>query len=179
MHALFFRRQCGIADEGLQVFIEDFVLLVRKILETCEGVIQFRLGTKFDAQFLHAGLEGVASGMFAQHHAIGRPANVLGAHDFVGFTMLEHAVLVDAGLMSKGIGADNRLIGLHREAGNTGHKLGAGHDFTGIDVHMTGKHVLAGRDRHDHFFQCRIAGSLTETVDGALHLTGTVQHGGQ
>ena len=50
------------------------------------------------------------------------PAYVLCPHDLVGFTMLEHAILMDAGLMGKGIGTDDRLVGLNRKPGNGGHQ---------------------------------------------------------
>jgi hypothetical protein len=38
------------------------------------------------------------------------PADILRAHDFVGFAMLQDAVLMDARLVRKGVGADYRVL---------------------------------------------------------------------
>src|SRR5207302_8151963 len=47
----------------------------------------------------------------AEHDLVGAPAHVLGAHDLVGVAGLQHAVLVDARGMRKGVGADTALFG--------------------------------------------------------------------
>jgi hypothetical protein len=62
----------------------------------------------------------------AQHDLVGRPAHVLGAHDLVGVARLEHAVLVDAGGVGEGVGADHGLVGLHHEAGGLADQREAG-----------------------------------------------------
>jgi hypothetical protein len=38
---------------------------------------------------------------------------IFGPHDLVGLVVLEHAVLVDAGLVGKGVRAHDGLVGLH------------------------------------------------------------------
>ena len=62
--------------------------------------------------------EGVTSGMLAQNQLVRRPANILGAHDFVCFTVLEHTVLVNAGFVGKSIRPDDGLVWLNRETGD-------------------------------------------------------------
>ena len=69
------------------------------------------------AQVLQARLEGVPAGVLAQHQPRLADADHLGPHDLVGLLVLEHAVLVDAGLVGKGIRADDGLIGLDGDAG--------------------------------------------------------------
>ena len=81
-------------------------------------------------------LEGVAPGELAEHQPVGAPAHVLGAHDLVGLAVLEHAVLVDAGLVREGVGADDGLVGLHRIAGDGGDQLARGHDLRGVDARV-------------------------------------------
>ena len=118
----------------MQILVENFVLLVRQFLEAGKRGIERFFRFQLDAQFRQAGAEGVAAGMLAQHHLVGAPAHILGAHDFVGFAVLEHAVLMDAGFVGKGIGADDGLVGLHREAGNAGHQAAGRHDLGGVDA---------------------------------------------
>ena len=52
----------------------------------------------------------------AERQVVGAPAHVLGAHDLVGLAVLQHAVLVDPGLVRERVGADDRLVGLHRDS---------------------------------------------------------------
>lgn len=43
--------------------------------------------------------------MLAQDHGVLGNAHVRGLHDLIGLGVGDHAVLVDAGLMGKGVGA--------------------------------------------------------------------------
>ena len=56
--------------------------------------------------------------MFAEQQFVGAPANIFSPHDFVRFAMLEHAILMYAGFMSKRVGADDGLVRLNRKTGN-------------------------------------------------------------
>ena len=122
------------ADQGLQVLVENFVLLVGQILEAREGGVERFFAVQHDAQFLQARAEGIAAGEFAQHQLVRAPAHVLGAHDFVGLAVLEHAVLMDAGFVRESIGADDGLVRLHRIAGDAGDQFGSRHDLRGVDA---------------------------------------------
>src|SRR3546814_1291150 len=62
--------------------------------------------------------EGMAARMLAEHQRrLGQPDRFR-RHDFVGAGELQHAVLMDAGLVREGVGADDRLVRLHREPRN-------------------------------------------------------------
>ena len=87
-----------------------------------------------DAELLQARLEGAAPGELAQREAVRAPAHVGGLHDLVGLAVLEHAVLVDAGFVREGVGADDRLVGLHRIAGDRGDELARRHDLRRVDA---------------------------------------------
>ena len=58
----------------------------------------------------------------------------LGGHDLVGRLLHHHPVLVDPRLVGKGIGADDRLVGLHDDAGDGGEQLAGGVDVLGVDL---------------------------------------------
>lgn len=49
----------GVGDQGLEVFVEDLVLLVGQGLEAGEGLVQLGLAGQVDAQLFQAGAEGV------------------------------------------------------------------------------------------------------------------------
>ena len=71
--------------------------------------------------------------MLAEHERRLRHTHFLGPHDLVGATVLQHAVLVNAGLVRERIAPDDRLVGLHRLAGQGRQQLAGGEDFTGVD----------------------------------------------
>ena len=93
--------------------------------------------------------------------------------------MLQHAVLMDAGLMGKGIGADDGLVGLHRKAGDRGDEPRRLGDELGLHAGVVGHAVVARAQRHDDLLERGIAGPLAEAVDGAFDLARTGADGGQ
>ena len=75
--------------------------------------------------------------------------------------------------MCKGVCSHHGLVGLDHKAGClTNHATGSKNvlcfnaDFK-IEV------ILAGFQRHDHFFKRTVSGTFTQTIDSALHLSGT------
>ncbi len=93
--------------------------------------------------------------------------------------MLEHAILVNAGFVGKGVGTDNGLVRLYRETGDAGYHARGTEDLGGIDAGMHVEQIFTGLDRHDDLFQRGITGALTQPVDGAFHLARTGHHRGQ
>ena len=59
--------------------------------------------------------------------------DVLGPHDLVGRALLEHAVLMDAGLVGERVAADDRLVALHLHAGDVRHQPAGGHQPLRVD----------------------------------------------
>jgi len=106
---------------------------------------------------LQALLEGVAPAELAQHDFVGAPAHVFGAHDFIGVARFEHAVLVDARGVRKGIGTHHRLVGLHHKTGGLAHHAAGCHDVFGVDAQVEVEVIAAGFDRHHNFFQRAVA----------------------
>lgn len=53
----------------------------------------------------------MASAELAQAQAALGNSQILGVHHFIGGTVAQHAMLVDAALMLEGIGAYHRLVG--------------------------------------------------------------------
>ena len=105
--------------------------------------------------------------------------HIFRAHDFIGFHVLQHAVLVNAGLVAEGVLAHDGLVVLHRHAGVVGHHLGGAIQERGVDVVGEGHDVLADPQRHHDLFQRGIAGTFTDAVDGAFHLARAGQNARQ
>ena len=57
--------------------------------------------------------------VLAEHQLAFGDADAVRVHDLVGLAVLQHAVLVDARLVREGVAPDDRLVGLHRIAGET------------------------------------------------------------
>ncbi len=138
-------RQCSsdggaglLRHQRLQVLVEDVGLLVGKVLEALEGLVVGVLALEFDADLLQPLLEGAAPGELAEHDPVGRPADVLGGHDLVGLARLQHAVLVNARGMRKGVRPDHRLVRLHHETGDLAHQARGRHDLRGVDAASRG-----------------------------------------
>ena len=92
---------------------------------------------------------------------------------------LEHAVLVDAGLVGEGVLADDRLVALHLDAGDVGHQPAGGHEPLGVDARVGVVVVVPRAQGHDDFFQRAVAGPLADAVDRALDLARAGLDGGQ
>ena len=114
--------------------------------------------------------------MLAEHEVGPLQPHVFGPHDLVGPPLLEHAVLVNAGLVRKGIAAHDRLVPRHLNAGDVRHQPAGRHqplcDDAGVDVVV----VAACLERHHDFFQGAVTGPFADPVDRALHLTGPRLH---
>src|SRR3954470_19944283 len=112
------------------------------------------------------------AGMLAEHQRRTRNTNHFGLNDLVGETVLQHTVLVNTGLVSEGVAADNRLVGLRKYAGEVREELAGAVDLAGFDVALKAQHGLSNPPGHHDLLQRGIAGALADAVDGALHLSG-------
>ena len=89
-------------DDGLDVRVEHFLLAVRELLEFGERPVQFVV-VEAEAELLDTLAKRMAPAVLAEHQVGAADAHVLGLHDLVGRAVLEHAVLVNAGLVGEGI----------------------------------------------------------------------------
>jgi hypothetical protein len=99
-------------------------------------------------------------------------ADGFGLHDFIGHGVFQHAVLVNAGFVGKGIGAHDGFVGLHHDAGDHADQAAGGIDVLGVDAGFERHEILAGVQGHDHLFHGGIAGPFADAVDGHFGLPG-------
>mmetsp|Transcript_18112 Transcript_18112/g.51845 ORF Transcript_18112/g.51845 Transcript_18112/m.51845 type:complete len:449 (+) Transcript_18112:778-2124(+) len=105
-------------------------------------------------------------------------------HDLVRRLVLDHAVLMDSGLVLEGVGPHDGLVGLALHPGVLGHHLGRGRDVDGIDaaVQLPGVAELLPSlegEGHDDLLERGVAGPLADAVDGAFQLPRTIQGAGE
>ena len=79
-------------------------------------------------------------------------------------------MLVDAGCVGEGVGADDGLVGRAAEADALGQHLAGGVELVHHDVVAVGKLVAADDEDGGDLFERGVAGALADAVDGALDL---------
>lgn len=151
---------------------------VGQVLEALEGLVQ-RVLAQLVAQGAQLFAESGATGVLAHHQVGAALPHILGLHDLVGAPILEHAVLMDAALVGEGVLADDRLVELNRKAGNRRNIAAGPGDVLGLDAGVVAQMVTANFQRHDDFFQRRIARPLADAVHGHLDLSSSALNTGQ
>ena len=89
--------------ERLNIFVKNLNFSIGQIFESGKCVIDLGFALCRNAQLAHTLTESTSAGELAEHHTIACPAHIFCGHDFVGFAMLDHAVLMNAGSMREGI----------------------------------------------------------------------------
>ena len=80
--------------------------------------------------------------------------------------------------MGEGVGADDRLVGLHGHARDALHEVGGAGELGRDDAGMRIELVAVHPDRHDDLLERGVARALAEAVDRALDLPGAVTDAG-
>ncbi len=155
--------------QGFQIGVVDFLFLVCQRLERSEHLV----GLGVVERIAHARqpvFQGVAAAVLAEHQFRLGDADILGMHDLVGLAMLEHAVLVDAGLVREGVVADDCLVALHLLAGDRLQQARGRIQLAGVNAGGEAVTLLTRAQHHDQFFERGVAGALANAVHGALDL---------
>ena len=108
--------------------------------------------------------------MLAQHQVGLRHADVFGAHDLVGRSLLEHSVLMDSRLVGERVSTHDRLVALNGQPGDRREHPAGRIETLGLDAGRQAVVVETGLERHHHFLECGVAGAFADAVDRAFHL---------
>ena len=157
-----------VGDDRLEVAVGDVALAVGELLEAHEGALQLLLVERV-AELLEAVAQRVAAGELAEHQRAAG-AHLGGLHDLEGAAVLEHAVLVDAGVVREGVGADHRLVGLHHHAGELGDQPRGAVQLGVVELRGHAEHLGVQPRRHGHLLERGVAGALADAVDARLDL---------
>ncbi len=170
------RDALALVDDALEILVVHFLLLVGDLEEGLVDILKLLIG-EGEAELAHAMAQRRVAASGGEDDLRSAGAHVRRVDDLVGVARLEDTVLVDARGVGEGVGAHDRLVGLHLHAGNGAHELGSAGELLGHDVGMRVELGPVHADRHDDLFERRVARALAETVDGALDLRGTVADG--
>ena len=120
-----------------------------------------------------------AAAVLAQHQVRAAHAHQRWRHNLVAQRVGQHAVLVDAALVRKGVGAHNRLVGRGLEGDDLAQHFAGGVELVQLDAGLDAIAVRAHIESSRNLFQRRVARALANAVDGALHLPRAVLDSGQ
>src|SRR5215217_7340185 len=147
------------------------LLVVRYLLETREGPFE-HIALDVVAELLEGVLEGVAARVLAEENVRPFEADVFLRHDLERPPVLEHAVLVDARLVQKGVATDDGLVRGNLVACDVGDHAACVGELAGLDADIGPVEVRARGERHYNLLQRGVPGSLSDAVDGHLNLAG-------
>src|SRR5215218_1816483 len=156
---------------GLEVSGGHGLLVVRYLLEAREGPSE-DIALDVVAELFEGVLEGVAARVLAEEDVRPFQAYVLFGHDLEGPPVLEHAVLVDARLVQKGVAPHYGLVRgdlVARDVRDHAARVG---ELAGIDADLGRVEVRACGERHHDLLQRGVSGPLPDAVDGHLDLAG-------
>ena len=157
--------------ERRDVAVVDLLLAVGEQLEPLEDRLQLLRSELVAERLRPVGERGPAT-VLAKHEVGAFEPHVLRPHDFVGARLLEHAILVDARLVGKGVLPHDRLVSRHLDAGDVGHQPAGRHKLLCDDPRGAMVVVAPRAKRHHHFLERAVARPLAEAVDRALDLAG-------
>ena len=157
------------------VGIGHLLLQVGQLQELLVDLVNLLLVAHIHAIGMQPMLQGSPSAAGCEHDAVDIDAHVLRVDDLIRLHVLQHPVLMDAATMGKGVTSYDGLVGLHRHVHQRRHHAARGIDLHRVDVGIDTYALVAFQD-HGNLLQRRIACPLADTVDGHLHLSGTVQH---
>src|SRR5439155_5020096 len=129
-----------------------------------------RVALERDAQLLESRAEAAPAGELRDDDAPRRPADALGRHDLVVARVLEDAVLMDARGVRERVRADDRLVRLHRDAGELGVQATGRNDALGTDARVRLVVIAPHAQRHDDLLERRVAAALADAVHADLDL---------
>ena len=108
--------------------------------------------------------------MFSENHPIFRKADGFRRHNFVGFPIAQHSVLMNAGFMRKRVFSCNRFVRLNLDAGKHHEQLAGVDDLRRVDPGICSVKIVSCFQIHDDFFQSRISRALSDSVKRAFRL---------
>ena len=158
-------------DDAGQLLVADGLAAVGQRGDLPVDALELGLAQAM-AQGPAAGVETAHARMLAEHELGAGGAHRFRPHDFVGERVLQHAVLMDAGLVSEGVCADDRLVGGHADADGGRQRLAGRHQPRRHDPRVEGQGLAPHVQRHHDFLERGVAGPLADAVDGAFHLAG-------
>ncbi len=161
-----------LLDERVEVGVGDLLLGVGERHRLAVDLVE-SLALELVAELVELALEAAPPRQLADRQLAAGQSDRLRGHDLVGQRVLDDAVLVDPRFVGERVPADDRLVGLDREAGQVADQPAGGGQLLRRDTRAERREL--GRSRaqgHDDLFERGVAGPLAEAVDRHLDLAG-------
>src|SRR5690242_6087360 len=114
--------------------------------------------------------------VLAENNPAFRHAHAGWVHDFVSRSLFKVTVLMNASFVCESVFADDRLIWLRTERNKPRQHLAGGEQLLCVDLRLKRQAIVTCLNRHHYLFQGRIARTLADAIDRALHLPRTSLH---
>src|SRR6266568_3518757 len=159
-----------IGQDPDQILVIDVLLAIGHGYKPVIGLLELFARQRV-AKLLEAVAQRCAAGVLTEYEMGLRDANQGGSHDFVAERVGEHAVLMDARLVSESIRAHDGLVGRWLEGDDLAEHLACWVKL--IELDAAGRAAVALRahiKRRSDLLERRIACAFADAVDGALYL---------
>ena len=119
-------------------------------------------------------LQGGTATTGGQYDGVIVDTHIFRVDDLIGLHVLQHTILVNTRGVCEGVTTHDRLIGLHRHVHQARYHTARAVNLCRVDVGDDLTLLMALED-HGDLLQRGVTGTLADTVDGHLHLAGTIQ----
>ena len=162
------------AYENEDVVVGDFFLAVGKAEESLVNLIELFSVELYPVNGKTMFKRGTPAAR-CQYYLVVVDAYIFGIDYFVSLNILEHAILVYARRVRKGIAPHDCLVWLHWHVHKARHHATCGIYLLGVYIRLYTYAVMT-LAYHGYFFKCGISGALAYAVDCYLYLTCAVEH---
>ena len=167
-----------LGDDRREVLVRDLDLPVGELLEARERPLHV-VGVDRDPDLLERVGEGVPPRMLAEDDLVALEPDLDRVHDLVGGPVREHAVLVDPALVGERARPHDRLVRLHRVAGERGDEPRRPHDLLQVEAVPHAERLAPRPHDHRDLLERAVARALADPVHRDLHLARAVLDAGQ
>ena len=162
--------------EHQYIVVVDVFFAVGQFEERLIGFVE-RLFVELDAQQVKAVLEGGSSAAGGQYNRGFVDTHLFGVDNLVALAILQHAVLMDARRVGKGVASHDGLVGLYRHIHQIRYEAARAVNLLGVDVGFD-LQVVVALANHGDLLERGVSGPFADAVDGHLGLPGSVLDAG-
>ena len=156
------------------IVVRDFLLLVGKFEELLVNLVE-AFAININAIHAQAVFQGSPAASCRQHDCVIVDTHILGIHDFVGRSILEDAILMDAAAVSERVPAHNRLVWLNWHVHQGTYHSTCREDFCRVDIRVDTQ-IGMRLEYHGNLFERGVASTFADAVYRHLCLTSAIQY---
>ena len=98
-------------NQGFDITVVDFLFAIAEFFEALKQGLKLFFAVGFVAHGNQLGTKGMATGVFAQHQHVAIEPDGFSTHNFIRQAIFHHPILVNAGLVGKGVATHDGFVG--------------------------------------------------------------------